>query len=371
MNEKLKSIQRIPLLTITKAYSTVSSEAIQILAGIVPIHLKILEDIIIKRMRWGWRTDDLVHVFPECSTQNINFDTPAPLHPSKYRSLPWGYDFPKDQGLEIFTDGSRMETGNDNIFRTAFAFVVYFNGVKTHQVSTRVEDNTNIFIAELLAIKSALQWLQNNNITEATIYSDSLSSLQALADPQPTSDIIETTKLLWRQNIKLNWVKAHVGIQGNEEADEAAKMAIGLDTVELQGLRTPKQVKSKLRDSILIKWAEEWRNCPKGRQTYDLIKTPSTKRLLTNFYLNQFITGHGVFGVYQKRFFNKSGICQYCTEEQTIHHLLFDCARFRALRGDIFTNKTEHQIFSSNDCKNIVKEIIRVTLEDLLKINQV
>lgn len=44
VNEKLKKIQRKALLRITKCYSTVSNEALWVLAGVMPIDLKIRQN---------------------------------------------------------------------------------------------------------------------------------------------------------------------------------------------------------------------------------------------------------------------------------------------------------------------------------------
>ncbi|XP_071036633.1 uncharacterized protein [Parasteatoda tepidariorum] len=316
-----------------------------------------------------------------------------------------------------------METDNKSSFRTSYAVIIKIDGITVDQDSSRVVDNTNIFTAGLMAIEAALYWTVTNNITQAFIFSDSHSFLQALADPEPSYRLIEQTKrksregieLNWvkahvgiqsneeadraaknaigsdikdlrclstpkmtktdirklimaswerkwressedslsflqaladpepsyrlieqtkrksREGIELNWVKAHVGIQSNEEADRAAKNAIGSDIKDLRCLSTPKMTKTDIRKLIMASWERKWRESSKGRQTYKFIKTPSTTRLQANFYLNQYLTGQGVFGTYQKRFFNKDDKCKYCNEKQTLEHLAYFCNHFQAL----------------------------------------
>ncbi|XP_015922428.2 uncharacterized protein [Parasteatoda tepidariorum] len=251
-----------------------------------------------------------MHVLPPDFDNTLNFDTPPREHPSLYRSLPWGYCSPSNQ--EIYTDGSRMEVDTPGIFHASHAMIVKQDGITIFKSSTRVTDNTNIFIAE--AIRSAFIWINDNNINNATIFSDSLSSLQVLADPEPISKLIENIKTYWHRGITMNWVKAHVGIQGNEEADEAAKEAIGSDIIDLQVLRIPRQAKTEIKRILMARWQYNWYNSVKGRQTFKFIKTPSTTRIQSNFYLNQYLTGHGVFGTYQRKFFNKDDKCNNCDQ---------------------------------------------------------
>ena len=82
--------------------------------------------------------------------------------------------------------------------------------------------------AVLNGLKSILV-LDKNNFT---IYCDSLSVLQALEAFNPThplvQEIFEWLILTKRRGhcIQFCWVPAHVGVQGNERADQLAKAAV-------------------------------------------------------------------------------------------------------------------------------------------------
>ncbi|GBN74285.1 hypothetical protein AVEN_22376-1 [Araneus ventricosus] len=55
-------------------------------------------------------------------------------------------------------------------------------------------------------------------------------------------------------------------------------------------------------------------------------------RIIGNFYLNQIYTGHGVFGEYQSRCFQKTATCRCDEEIETVEHLVKKCkpwSRFR------------------------------------------
>ncbi|XP_071036472.1 uncharacterized protein [Parasteatoda tepidariorum] len=247
--EKLKSIQRISLINITKAFSTTSTEALQILAGVKPIHLKILEDTCIKRLKWNWRLNDFNSEMQQILLTTHMDDTPTRIHLSKLISVPYGRSLPTNSGLEIFTDGSRMEVADSATdtteYRTGFSIVTKMYGTLIEATSTRISNNSSVYMAELVAINNAFFWLSKKEYPDATIYTDSLSSLQALQNPVSNSNIFENTKQLWRSNTLCNWVKAHIGTQGNEEADRAAKKATDFCQITLEVPSSIAQIKTQ------------------------------------------------------------------------------------------------------------------------------
>ncbi|XP_071044132.1 uncharacterized protein [Parasteatoda tepidariorum] len=232
---------------ISRAYSTTSTEVLQILAGVKPIHLRIIEECI-KRSRWNYRIEKCDSNIQEILRITILEKPVINIHPSLYTSVPFGGLTPTNKGIEIFTDGSRMEVAdamnNTSEHRTGMGMIVRRDGKLILATSIRLSNNCSVYKAEMMAINTALQWLANNQYPNATIYSDSLSSLQALKNPKPDSELVENTKQIWKNNILLGWVKAHIGIEGNEEADRVAKNAISLGNVDIEVPSSTTQVKT-------------------------------------------------------------------------------------------------------------------------------
>ena len=103
---------------------------------------------------------------------------------------------------------------------------------------TRINDSVTKFADELFAIKLALLWVISNCDTDITIFSDSYTSLQAIASGKCISRpdlLLEVTGLITTYKKKVNfvWLPSHIGIKGNEQADRLDRteidVNIGLD----------------------------------------------------------------------------------------------------------------------------------------------
>ncbi|GBM33076.1 hypothetical protein AVEN_9621-1 [Araneus ventricosus] len=83
-----------------------------------------------------------------------------------------------------------------------------------------------VFQAELLAIQEACLWARKTN-QQVEVWSDSESSLHSIASIDNKNPIAQQTQeiLLKSTNIKLGWIRAHVGYSGIEAADVLAKKA--------------------------------------------------------------------------------------------------------------------------------------------------
>ncbi|XP_035214235.1 uncharacterized protein LOC118188013 [Stegodyphus dumicola] len=223
MRNKTNSIQRIALLAMTKSYKTAPTAALQVIAGIMPLDLKLDMESIIQRTKRGWT--DFKYEDLELSRDQIEFPVPKwHSHPAHIQVFGWDNKPPINKGLEIYTDGSKSEDG------TGAGFCSFMNGVCHDQFMFKLDKTSTVYQAETLALKSALLWLKSHP-SPAHIYSDSQAVLKSIHKYNIyNQNIIAIKKLLAFTKAKLHWIRGHQGTAGNEKADELAKQGIYLNT---------------------------------------------------------------------------------------------------------------------------------------------
>ena len=91
----------------------------------------------------------------------------------------------------------------------------------------RLPDNASIFSAELRALNLALSHIQQDAYWRYIIFTDSLSAMQAMENKRTDNPLIVTlldkiSEICTNAHLVFCWLRSHVGINGNEEADKAA-----------------------------------------------------------------------------------------------------------------------------------------------------
>ena len=150
----------------------------------------------------------------------------------------------------IYTDGSKqeMKVGCAAVFQS-------------RELLKRLPNESSIYSAEVIAIDLAMNIIANHKSSKFIIYSDSTSVLQALQSKDSSTPLI--TRLLDKMNtlsknnsIILTWIPDHIGIQGNERADRAAKKA--LQTC-ISNTKIPyTDLKPLINKFIIKKWLKSW-----------------------------------------------------------------------------------------------------------------
>jgi len=130
-----------------------------------------------------------------------------------------------------------------------------------------------------------------------------------------------------------NWVKAHVGIQGNEMADRLAKKAATEDIGEIVYDKIPREtIITEGKENGLTKCQEQWTSSTKGAVSklfFPNIKERMKTRIPISAEFTAMVMGHGLTRSYLHRFkFIPNSTCSCrIKEEQTINHTILNCTQ--------------------------------------------
>ena len=147
-----------------------------------------------------------------------------------------------------------------------------------------------------------------------TIFTDSLSTLQALNSADPDQMIqglhLSLAKLIAQFTVSLQWVSAHVGLTGNEKGDRLAK--IGSQAPQTQNRVTYREAKT-----LLHSWYNgDWKKQNGGYQAH----------LDPIWRLG---TGHCGLSAHLKRIgISDTSLCECGQADQTPDHVLKSCPKY-------------------------------------------
>ena len=340
----LRSFQRSFAIRAIRAFHTVSAVSALALAQFMPLHLKVQE---VHRIE-GVKASGVFNGLPEDVTLERRLPPAAQLHPASRVTISPESATTQEEAdshssaTNIFTDGSKQESGE-----TGCAFVIFHPNGRQESRKFRLHECCTVFQAEVFAIDKALSWSLKYAKTPVTIYSDSLSALNAIADrsnplPLVVSIHDSLSQLLPRLPVRFVWVKAHVGVTGNEAADAAAKDAATQKYKKQYSAFPISYAKRSIRAKLRESWQREYSDAVQGSTTRLFFPTIDSIALFresiseSSFQVTQVLTGHGFHAEYLTRFRIKADSRCPCDREsvQDITHLLITCPHFAGLRRD-------------------------------------
>ncbi|XP_035225603.1 uncharacterized protein LOC118198108 [Stegodyphus dumicola] len=331
----LNSIQRPFALGITRAYRTTSTDAINVLAGLLPLHIRVEEEAArqhILQLKKAVTFDDETYYPDEYETNFCPLDVP-PAEKGKGILIsinPTATHHSRE--MTIYTDGSRLDE------RVGCAYVATKQDNAIEKWKGQLRQHNSVFQSEAVAIAQAIRYLHSHQHSHVTIKTDSLSSLYAIWNADHPSEIIQGIQRDLRSNpqyrTKLEWIKAHVGHYGNELADQLAKEATTDPPDAPIIIPWPHSyLKKTLRLRATGMWQNEWDQSTTGRRTHYFIGYVDTSRNVANAQLVRFISGHGPYPEYFfKRGISHTSQCA-CGDSGSPEHYLSNINRRTAYQS--------------------------------------
>lgn len=371
IQSELVRVQRLACLGITGALRTTPTAGLEIILGLQPLDLFIMGRawMTATRIRCGgllsvapgrayhasilrelgdgrstqWQTLDYI---PNKMDFNIKFKVTLPRREDWER----GEVMRTDNGISIFTDGSKTEDGTG-----AGLFISDPNRSQSY----RLESHVTVFQAEVFALLKAAELAMNVPADRVNLYSDSKAALLALASFRTNSDLVRgcraaLNELTDRATVELFWVPGHCGIVGNEKADELARAgSANRELVAETGIKTSLATAKANTDEYL--WREmdsRWTSradCKVSRTTWPHPNKGKSNKLLkwSRDSVRKVVgalTGHCLLREHAKRMrLTTDEMCRGCAEDsESAEHFLCHCPalrwrRFKFLGSHFFT----------------------------------
>jgi len=126
-------------------------------------------------------------------------------------------------------------------------------------------------------------------------------------------------------------------IAGRLPIDLQAKKSAAIRDLKKQNFCNSQSIKV-VEAQVHQQWQQRWETSDKGRWTYNLLPSISEwvyrKHGEPNYYLTQFLTGHGCFREYLFKYKHvEDALCLFCNGEiENVSHVFTSCVRFTRAR---------------------------------------
>ncbi|XP_065584617.1 uncharacterized protein LOC136043648 [Artemia franciscana] len=238
---------------------------------------------------------------------------------------------------KFFTDGSKIGS------RTGCGI---WNDYKKLGTQYRLSGHTSIHMAELFAIDTAIKEIvREGKEGKYLVCTDSLSCLKypkVAHEQAPTMarDIVQNIRMIEETGscVSLIWIPAHVGVSGNERADQMAKDATKKETMEnppLPYIQTTIKIAEKLKEVELEEFRKRSLNMYLEITEYRYInhemKHPEKR---VGDIIFRMRTGHAKTKKMLKRWnMTDSSDCNVCGVEENLQHIIMECKKYETARS--------------------------------------
>lgn len=237
--------------------------------------------------------------------------------------------------------------------------------------------------AEIIAIFTAIKYMIAMGKIEIVVFTDSKSSCISIINTIKKNNekyfeqkIIKLLIDNPQCSVTIQWVPAHIGIPGNETADEIAKEAITNNLPHLDIKLVPNDIIYNCKISLHEKWTLEYNNQTLTKGTFNAEinqNNPHLKPWFNNSSLthkqikliNRLRTGH----TFDKHFkylmkIEDNNLCNTCNTKENAIHIIDSCTKFNTIRHKykIICEKGLKEILKSGKDKEML-EIVKFVEE--------
>ena len=160
-----------------------------------------------------------------------------------------------------------------------------------------------------------------------------------------------------RKEIIFFWIPGHIGIQGNEKADQAAKRAL---SDRISEMKMPlSDFKPIIFDYVIRCWQEDW-NMEVNNKLH-VIKLSVRERVPLHSYcrredvvITRLRLGHTHLTHSHLLSGDSPPLCNYCDTKLSISHVLLVCPLFAHSRRKLSSAHTLAQFFRKNSDLDII-----------------
>nr|XP_029722735.1 uncharacterized protein LOC115263670 [Aedes albopictus] len=211
----------------------------------------------------------------------------------------------------------------------------------------RLEQESSITAAEMTAIKVAISFVEQMELHNCVIYTDSKSACMILEDSMDekagSTIVAEILRIAHRFGTAIQWIPSHVEVEGNEIADKLAKLGLS-DIAPTYGNRlclndALHRFKIQTQDNA-NRWYQDY-SMEKGKRFSEIFPVFSTEPWYYKVQMegrdvrltNRLMTGHD----FSKYWLAKMKIaededCDMCEVPETSEHIIVYCPKHGFLR---------------------------------------
>lgn len=215
--------------------------------------------------------------------------------------------------------------------------------VNEKEHSWTLSPQASIFTAEKYAIWQALRYCEMTaDVGYFLIASDSQAALKSLLNRMSGDELtrmcLEVVKVLHTRGTRISflWIPGHVGIEGNDRADGAARRAAAKEEIDVPLILTSDRM-ALIAELAMNEWQQIWEHS----ETHLSDIKPSVTSLRPLLYLprrenvifHRLRLGHTALThdfIFRRE---EPPVCISCNIRLTVKHIICDCPKFNVARN--------------------------------------